>query len=77
MKLSQSKLRGRMCQCASCGELFSTTANFDRHRLGKFGPTSHDRHCATHEQMRVKMAQNERGVWRTKSNDYFTKCPIL
>ncbi len=35
-------LTGRRCQCPTCKEVFSTVANFDRHRKGRYGK---DRHC--------------------------------
>ena len=28
---------GKMCQCPTCSEYFSTVSNFDRHRVGKHG----------------------------------------
>lgn len=28
---------GKMCQCPTCGEFFSTVSNFDRHRVGNHG----------------------------------------
>ena len=61
------KLRGRQCQCAACGEVFSVTRNFERHRLGVFNATSHNRRCATADEMRTKkLNQDERGVWRAE-----------
>lgn len=29
------KLKGNRCQCTVCSEVFSTEANFDRHRKGE------------------------------------------
>jgi hypothetical protein len=39
---TKSVLTGKRCQCPSCKEYFSTTANFDRHRRGIHGV---DRAC--------------------------------
>ncbi len=30
------KLTGDKCRCMACGEYFTTTRNFDKHRKGKY-----------------------------------------
>lgn len=35
-KQPTAKLGQSICQCASCGETFSTTAAFDGHRVGEY-----------------------------------------
>lgn len=42
MPLTNAKLTGKRCQCPTCKEVFSTEANFTRHRKGTHGV---DRHC--------------------------------
>lgn len=38
MSRTKSKLTtGKVCKCPTCGEYFSTIANFDRHRVGPHG----------------------------------------
>lgn len=39
-------LKGKRSYCNTCGEYFSTTSNFDRHRVGEHRK---DRHCADPE----------------------------
>lgn len=34
---TNSVLRGKRCRCPSCGEVFSTISNFDKHRKGNAG----------------------------------------
>ena len=59
------QLKGQECQCGACGAVFSVTRNFDRHRVGTFGATSHNRRYTTVDEMRVKkLIQDARGVWR-------------
>ncbi len=54
-------LRGDRNQCGSCGELFNSSAAFDKHRMGDFGK---DRRCRSQEEMRGKgMAKNAAGFW--------------
>lgn len=35
MARTNARLTGKRCKCTACGEVFSTEANFDRHRKGK------------------------------------------
>lgn len=44
MTITKAVLRGKRSLCRACGECFSTTSNFDRHRKGVHGV---DRHCVS------------------------------
>ena len=58
----------KYCQCASCGEAFTTVALFDRHRVGKYakpGQLKGTRRCLSAAEMAGKgWAQNQRGFWK-------------
>jgi hypothetical protein len=48
------RLTGGRCQCPSCGELFSSVREFDRHRIGTYaepGEWAHKRRCLTPGEM--------------------------
>lgn len=62
------KLQGRRCQCGDggrnggCGEYFTTTSAFDRHRVGNRGAPWADRWCLSEFGMEaIGMFQVERG----------------
>lgn len=64
-------LTGDNNQCTGCGELFKSTAAFEKHRVGEFGV---DRRCLTPDEMLAKkMAVNARGFWVTALNPMFAK----
>ena len=42
------KLTGNRCQCPTCGDYFTSTRAFNRHRVGQFG---NDRRCLTADEM--------------------------
>ena len=46
--MTAPKLTGNRCQCPTCGEYFTSTRAFDRHRIGQFG---NDRRCLTATEM--------------------------
>ena len=51
-----------MTQCSPCGEFFTGTTAFDRHRVGKHEPLA--RRCLTTSEMEaIGMYQDERGRW--------------
>lgn len=50
------------CECESCLRWFSTTANFDRHREGRYDDDS--RRCLTNAEMEAKGMFERGGVWR-------------
>lgn len=52
MARTNAELKGKRCKCPSCSEVFTTTANFDRHRKGKHGI---DRHCVNPEQVGLEI----------------------
>ena len=55
--------------CPTCGEVFSTTANFDKHRKGTHGV---DRHCVNPES--VGLVQGGRhGYWMGEPNLAWTE----
>lgn len=54
------------CQCPTCGEFFSTTSNFDKHRKG-----SHDegRYCVDPESVGLVIGNvNGNTFWRGKGS---------
>lgn len=57
--ITTPKLTGNRCQCPTCGEYFTSTRAFDRHRVGQFGPA---RRCLTVAEMDAAVfARNARG----------------
>jgi len=64
--ISQSKgakvLRGDRCRCGTCGEHFTTTRNFDRHRRGEYPA----RVCL--EPSAVGLVLNADGFWTRPGN---------
>lgn len=62
---SKPQLGEHKCQCAACGELFTGTQPFDRHRIGTFGV---DRRCMTAVEMQAAgFERNPAGFWMTES----------
>lgn len=62
-------LTGDRNQCAGCGELFRSTAAFEKHRIGDFGV---NRKCRTVDEMaNAGMAKNKLGFWVTALNPKF------
>ena len=62
------KLSGDHNECPSCGELFNSTAAFDKHRTGKFGKfiEQDGRRCRTVAEMtQVGMEKNTAEFWCT------------
>lgn len=49
------KLTGKRCLCSACGRVFSTVANFDRHRKGPMT----ERRCDG-----VGLVLGADGIWR-------------
>ena len=49
---------GNQARCTVCGELFSTDANFDRHRKGEHGV---NRHCVDPASVGLVLVA---GVWK-------------
>jgi hypothetical protein len=63
------RLTGDRNECPGCGELFKSTAAFDKHRTGKFGKPADraGRRCRTVAEMqRAGMARNAAGFWVTE-----------
>jgi len=50
----------KRCVCPSCGEVFSTIANFDRHRVGKH---ENGRTCAEPESVGLEIKHGPKGTW--------------
>jgi len=61
-------LSGDRNQCAGCGEMFNSSAAFDKHRTGAFGV---DRRCRTPDEMRKVGMSNDGGWWITEKNQRF------
>jgi len=57
--MQNAKLTGKRCLCRGCDKVFSTVANFDRHRVGKHGI---DRHCAEPEAVGLVRKETATGV---------------
>ena len=65
------RLAGDHNECAGCGELFNSTAAFDRHRTGSYGFHGKNvtRRCLTvHEMLAKGMDKNATGWWVTALN---------
>ena len=60
MPITSATLKGKRCQCSKCGEVFSTTSNFDRHRKG-----SHDvgRYCISPESAGLVIRETSYGTF--------------
>ena len=59
-------LRGKVSLCRSCGEVFTTTSTFDRHRTGKYDIAAphYGRRCLTPAELETAgFAKNGRGRW--------------
>lgn len=53
-------LRGDRCRCSGCGEYFTTTSTFDRHRKGPYT----DRRCLTASELQeLGWSKNPFGFW--------------
>lgn len=62
---TNAPLVGKRCQCPTCKEIFSTEANFDKHRKGQHGV---DRHCVDPETVGLVIGQvGDKFVWRGPS----------
>ena len=72
VNMKKVKVSGDRNQCAGCGELFNSTAAFDKHRNGVFG---FDRRCKSNAEMIASgMAVNNAGFWITAKNPMFKDC---
>lgn len=54
------RLGSERCQCEACSMFFSTTRNFDAHRVG---PHDHRRRCLTPAELESKGYIQKDGVW--------------
>jgi len=62
MAITTAKLTGKRCQCGGCEEVFSTEANFNRHRKGEYGK---DRHCLSPETVGLVLGETASGtIWK-------------
>jgi hypothetical protein len=63
-----ARLISGRCQCTSCGELFSSVREFDRHRTGTFAPSgawAHRRRCLSVDELTARgWTQDHRGFRR-------------
>lgn len=57
------------CQCGVCGEYFSTTSNFDKHRTGSYEGT---RRCMTVREMEKKGLVQVNGIWQGKPSQTYS-----
>jgi hypothetical protein len=63
MSTSTPRLTGDRCKCSTCGQLFNSTAAFDKHRTGSY---SDARRCRSIEEMQARgMIPNAAGYWVT------------
>lgn len=62
-----SGLSEQLCQCSGCGEAFTGTAPFDRHRVGKYAKPGHfkgTRRCLAPAELTLKgWIQSAKGFW--------------
>jgi hypothetical protein len=64
--MNNIKLRGQMSKCIACSKVFTTVANFDKHRVGPHAKGQ--RRCLSEDELkRIGMVQNAKGVWRDAS----------
>lgn len=64
---TNARLVGKRCQCPVCFEVFSTEANYNKHRKGSHGV---DRHCVDPESVGLVVAKvGEFTVWKGPSRD--------
>lgn len=64
---SKPKLGEHKCQCTACGELFSGTQPFDKHRIGEYGK---DRRCMTPaEIIAAGFQRNANGFWSSETRE--------
>jgi hypothetical protein len=59
-------LKGSRVQCCACGELFSSVATFDRHRIGEFAGVggTNTRRCMTVAEMTAQeWPKTAKGFW--------------
>ena len=65
--MNAPKLTGGRCQCTVCREYFTSTATFDRHRVGQFakpGEQHGTRRClAVADMIADGWVKNQRGFW--------------
>lgn len=61
MARTNARLTGKRSQCTGCGEVFSTEANFDKHRRGKFQPD--ERHCVDPESIGLEIKTCATGTY--------------
>ncbi len=59
-KTPSLSLGSSRCECAECGQFFSTTSNFERHRAGLYDT---GRRCLTPADIQAKGLIRKRGVW--------------
>jgi hypothetical protein len=58
--MSRKPLRGDRCRCSGCGEYFTTTSTFDRHRKGPYT----DRTCLSVDALfALGWKTNKYGFW--------------
>jgi hypothetical protein len=64
IKLSSGpSLKGQMSKCIACSKVFTTVANFDKHRVGPH--TKGQRRCLSEDELeRIGMVKDHRGVWK-------------
>ena len=58
---TSARLTGKRCQCGECGEVFSTLANFDRHRKGSYRDRS--RYCEHPEAVGLELKVSASGLY--------------
>ena len=65
----ERRLTGDHNECPGCGQLFNSTAAFDKHRTGSYNPP--ERRCLTGQEMLAKgMAMSGAGWWVTESGGF-------
>lgn len=68
MRNLKMELTGDRNQCPTCGEYFSTTKAFERHRVGNFDKKT--RRCLSVSEIRAyPMRKDSKGFWKLPQYD--------
>lgn len=70
MKLT-AKLTGKRCGCPTCGEVFSTESNFERHRVGNY---QDGRTCVDPSSVGLNRVETSTGpVWKMPPREEYAE----
>jgi len=67
----KAKLTGKRCGCPTCGEVFSTESNFERHRVGDYRS---GRVCVAPETVGLNLVETATGsVWKMPPREIYAE----